>query len=82
MKAKTLTPLQINFLRLFSVDSSDEFVLEIKRVLNDHFQKKIDNEFDRLFQEGKLSMEIINSWTNEGLHEELRNARNGKACEI
>ena len=35
-------------------------------------QKKIDKEFDRLFEEGKLSMEIINSWTNEDLHKELR----------
>lgn len=80
MASQTLTPLQINFLKLFSVDRSDEFVLEIRKVLNDYLQKKIDNEMDKLFEEGKLSMEFLNSLTNEQIHQEMRENRNGKAC--
>ena len=78
--AQTLTPLQVNFLKLFSVDRSDEFVMEIRKVINDYLQKKIDDEMDRLFAEGKLSMEYLNSLTNEKIHQEMRERRNGKTC--
>ena len=80
MASSYLTPLQINFLKLFSVDQSDEFVMEIKKVINDYLQKKIDDEMDKLFIEGKLSMEYLNSLTNEKLHKEMRDIRNGKTC--
>ena len=79
-KSRPLTPLQINFLKLFSVDHSDEFVMEIRKVINDYLQKKIDNEMDKLFEEGKLSMEYLNSLSNEKIHQEMRERRNGKAC--
>lgn len=76
MEAKKLTPLQIDFLKLFSRNNSDEFVKEIRNVINEYLQGKIDDEIDRLFAEGELSMEKIQSWTNEELHKELRKSRN------
>lgn len=80
MASQTLTPLQVNFLKLFSVDRSDEFVMELRQVINDYLQKKIDTEIDKLFEEGKLSMEYLNSLTNEKIHQEMRERRNGKTC--
>ena len=80
MASQALTPLQVNFLKLFSVDRSDEFVMEIRKVINDYLQKKIDDEMDRLFEERKLTMEYLNSLTNEKIHQEMRERRNGKAC--
>ena len=76
---RNLTPMQRELLEMFSFDHSDDYVKEIKTVLCEYFQKKIDKEFDRLFEEGKLSMEMIESWTNQDLHKEMRERRNGKA---
>ena len=72
-----LTPMQLELLKMFSFDQSDEFVIEVKKALCEYFQKKIDKEFDRLFDEGKLSMEMIESWSNEDLHKEMRERRHG-----
>lgn len=77
MESGTLTPMQINFLKLFSIDRSDEFVMELKKVYDDYLQKKIDEEIDRLWDEGTLNKEKLESWRNEDVHELLR--RHGKA---
>ena len=76
MASQSLTPLQVNFLKLFSVDHSDEFVLEIKKVINDYLQKKIDDEIDRLWDEGRITKEKLDQWRHEDVHELLR--KNGK----
>ena len=75
--SQTLTPLQVNFLKLFSVDRSDEFVMEIRKVINDYLQKKIDDEMDRLWEEGVITQEKLDQWRYEDVHELLR--KNGKA---
>lgn len=78
MASQSLTPLQVNFLKLFSVDHSDEFVLELKKVYDDYLQKKIDVELDRLWDEGIINQEKLDQWRYEDVHELLR--KNGKAC--
>lgn len=75
--AQTLTPLQVNFLKLFSVDRSDEFVMEIRKVIDDYLQQKIDHEIDRLWDEGVITPEKLDEWRHEDVHELLR--KNGKA---
>lgn len=77
MASQSLTPLQVNFLKLFSVDSSDEFVLELKKVYDDYLQKKIDDELDRLWDEGIINQDKLDQWRYEDVHELLR--KNGKA---
>ena len=77
MASQSLTPLQINFLKLFSVDSSDEFVLELKKVYDDYLQKKIDDDLDRLWDEDIINQEKLDQWRYEDVHELLR--KNGKA---
>lgn len=68
MTAKTLTPAQLHLLKLFSIDDSDEFVHEIQDVLTRHFQKKLDAEVDRLWDEGILSDEILDRMMVEDFH--------------
>lgn len=68
MTAKTLTPAQLHLLKLFSIDGSDEFVHEIQEVLTHHFQKKLDAEVDRLWEEGVFSDEILDKWMEEDFH--------------
>lgn len=72
MASQSLTPLQINFLKLFSVDSSDEFVLELKKVYDDYLQKKIDDDLDRLWDEDIINQEKLDQWRYEDVHELLR----------
>ena len=43
MEAKKLTPVQIDLLRMFSFDHSDEFAIEIKEVLGKYLQYKLDD---------------------------------------
>ena len=79
MESGSLTPMQKELLKMFNLNHSDEYVIEIKKAICEYYQKKIDKEFDRLFEEGKLTMEMIESWTNEDLHREMRENRNAKA---
>lgn len=79
MASQPLTPMQKELLKMFSFDHSDEYAMEIKKIICDYYQKKIDKEFDKLFAEGKLSMEYLDSLTNEKIHQEMREKRNAKA---
>lgn len=80
METSTLTPMQRELLTMFSFDHSDEYVVEIKKAICEHYQKKIDKEFERLFKEGELTMEMIESWTNEDLHKDIRKSKTDETC--
>lgn len=66
--AKSLTPAQLHFLKLFSFNSSDEFVREIQDVLTKHFQLKLDEKVDQLWEEGVFSDEMLDKMMDEDLH--------------
>lgn len=64
--------MQKELLKMFSFDHSDEFVMEIKKVLGDYLQKKIDKELDRLWDEGTLNQEKLDELRHQDLHQMLR----------
>ena len=66
--AKTLTPTQMHLLNLFAFDNSDEFANEVRTVLTNHFQAKLEKEVDRLWEEGVFSDEILDKWMEEDFH--------------
>ena len=68
MEARSLTPVQQDLLRAFSFNHSDEFALEIKTVLTSYFQKKLDNEIERLHNDGTLTEEVLERLRHEDLH--------------
>lgn len=72
MEAKKLTPVQIDLLRMFPFDHSEEFAKEIKEVLGKYLQHKLDNELDRLWDDGTLNQEKLDQIRKEDLHQTLR----------
>ena len=72
MEAKKLTPVQIDLLRMFSFDHSDEFAIEIKEVLGNYLQHKLDDELDKLWDNGTLNQEKLDQIRKEDLHQTLR----------
>lgn len=68
IQANTLNPTQMHLLKLFSFNNSEEFVLEIKKVLTQHFQEKLDAESDRLWNAGILNQERLDALRHEDFH--------------
>ena len=72
MEARKLSPVQIDLLKLFQFDHSDEFAIELRGVINQYLQKKIDEETDHLWDEGILDQKAIDQIKDEDLHILLR----------
>ena len=70
MEAAALTPTQVHLLKLFSFNNSEEYAREIQMVLTNHFQKKLDEEADRLWDEGILNQEKLDEIRQTDLHAE------------
>ncbi len=49
-----LNPTQMHLLKMFSVMKTDKELEELREVLLDFYQKKLQKEADRLWDEGKL----------------------------
>ena len=73
MDATKLTPVQIDLLKLFSFNHSDEFAKELREVLGRFLQKKLDMELDKLWDDGTLNQEKLDQIRKEDLHQTLRN---------
>ena len=65
MEATTLTPTQQHLLKLFSFDNSEAYAREIQEVLT---QAKLDQESDRLWDEGILNQQRLDELRKEDLH--------------
>lgn len=68
-KTEVFTPTQLHLLRMFSYDDSEERLLEVQKVLSDHFQRKADEELDRLWDEGVLNQEKLDWLRTQDLHQ-------------
>ena len=65
MSSTVFNPIQQHLLKMFAYDSSEEHLLEIKQVLTEYLARRVDQEMDQLWDEGKISEETIESWGNE-----------------
>ena len=65
MEATVLNPTQLHLLKMFAYDSNEEHLKEIKDVLAKHFAKKVDEEMDALWAEGKINADVLEEWSNE-----------------
>ena len=65
MEATVFNPIQLHLLKMFSYDSTEEHLNEIKDVLAKHFAKKVDDEMDALWYEGKINADVIEDWGKE-----------------
>jgi len=60
-----LSNLQLELLKIFSFDISDEQLLEIKSILVNYFADKITNDIDQLFEDEGWGLEKIEEWSKE-----------------
>ncbi len=59
---KPLSNLQIELLKLYSMDVSEEELIEVRRLLSQFFADKASDEMDRLWQENNWSDETMDNW--------------------
>lgn len=67
-----LNQAQMDFLRLLAHFSTEEEVKELNDVVCEYYARKIDEEMDRLWDEGKWNNDMIEAT----LHEHLRTPYN------
>ena len=60
-----LSNLQLELLKIFSRNISDEQLLEIKGILSRYFADKASNEFEKLAEENGWTAETYRKWANE-----------------
>jgi len=66
MKAtKGLTNLQLELVKLFSFEVSEDQLKELKQILVDYFASKITEDMDRLFEENNWDESKIEEWSTE-----------------
>ena len=65
--AQKLTNLQIELIRLFSYQISDNQIVEIKDLLAKYFADVATREMDKLWEENQWTNETMETWTNEHL---------------
>ena len=59
MNTRTINPVQLHLLEMFNDCGSEQTVSEMKDVLADFYAKKVQQEADRLWDEGTLNGEAI-----------------------
>lgn len=63
--AKKLSNLQLELLKVFSFELSDEQIREIKSLLSAYFAEKVTSEMDELFKTNNWGEEKIAEWSKE-----------------
>jgi hypothetical protein len=60
-----LSNLQLELLKIYSTNISDEQILEIKELLAQYFAQKATEAMDKVWEEKKLTQQDMINWTNE-----------------
>ena len=67
MEATTLNEAQLEMLKLMSVIKTPEELAELKQAISDHFARKAAEGIDRMWADGRLTEERVESFRH--LHE-------------
>ena len=62
---KQLSNLQLELLRVFNYELSEEQLKEIRALLADYFAEKVTSEMDALFEANDWGEEKIEEWSKE-----------------
>lgn len=62
---KKLSNLQLELLRVFSFELSEEQLVEIRGLLADYFANNVSGEMDALFEVNQWGEEKIEEWSKE-----------------
>lgn len=66
---KPLTNLQLELLKLFSMNLPEEELLEIRRILANYFAERASDEMDKLWEENKWTNETMDDWLSDDSQE-------------
>ncbi len=67
MEATVLNEAQLELLKMMSVFNTPELVKDLKQAISDYFAKKAESEIDKLWADGTLTEEKVESFRS--LHE-------------
>lgn len=62
---KPLTNLQLELLKLYSMELSEEQLKDVQRLLANYFAKEASDEMDRLWEERGWNEETMEAWLAE-----------------
>ena len=65
MLQKSLTNLQLEILKPYSTDMSEEELIELKKILAENYAKKAIREADKVWSENNFSDSDMGNWLNE-----------------
>ncbi|MDR1895281.1 MAG: hypothetical protein LBR10_00640 [Prevotellaceae bacterium] len=67
MQSTTLNPTQLHLLQMFSYDSDEERLKELKEVWLNHVRNKLDEEVEKVWKEKNMSNEMMHELLNTHL---------------
>lgn len=62
---KPLSNLQLELLKLYSQDVSNNDLMAIKKLLSNYFANKASNEMDKLWDNNNWSNETMQKWLSD-----------------
>jgi hypothetical protein len=62
-----LSNIQLELLKLYHSNVSDQDLMEIRMLLANYFRNKASDEMDQLWDKNNWSNETMNEWENEHL---------------
>lgn len=65
LKSSKFTSLQLELLKLFSYEVTEQELLDIKAVLAHYFAQKVDTEMDELWETQHLSNATMDEWLDD-----------------
>ncbi len=65
MGAQKLSELQLELLKIYSFNPSNEDLIEIKKILSKYFANKLTDRVQKAIDDKNISDEDLESWLNE-----------------
>ena len=62
---QTLSNLQIELLKLYANNISENTLSDIKQILSTYFSTKLSSDMDRFIEQNNISSKDLESWANE-----------------
>ncbi len=75
MEATVFNPIQLQLLRMFERNSSEEELREFQEVISDYYAKKLNDHLNMLWDEGVLNQRRLDEINQMDLHAWLREQR-------
>ncbi len=64
-KARALSNVQMELLKLYSTDLEHDDLMELRKILANHFAQKAMNGADTIWGQSKMSADTMETWLDE-----------------